>query len=82
MIQNEERSISILKERLGQLVDEFHEKLINGTNDPDTFLTISEIERLSGELKGNTGVLYSHLLEETLKQVNERDLISKKKQSI
>ena len=78
MTSNEERSFDVLKTRLSQLVDEFRERLISGTSDSDNFLTISEIENLWSELRGNTGILYSDLLEETLKVLNEREIISKK----
>jgi hypothetical protein len=40
---------------------------------------ISEIEHLWSELRGNTGVLYSDILENILNEINESELISKKK---
>ena len=76
------KGINIYTEELIQLVDEFREKIINGTKDPENFLTISEIEHLWSELKGNTSILYSNMLEETLSQIDETELVNKKKQNI
>ena len=79
MTYNESKDIEIHKERLMQLIDDFREKILTGTSNPSNFFTISDIERLWSELRGNTGVLYSDLLEDILKEINESELISKKK---
>ena len=81
MIQDKGKSISIYTERLIQLVDEFRERIVAGTREPENFLTITEIEYLWSELKRNTSVLYSDMLEEILAQIDESELISKKKQN-
>lgn len=81
MANNESKDIEAYKERLLKLVDDFREKIVRGTSNPDSFLTITEIEHLWSELRGNTGVLYSDLLEDTLSEINESELISKKKPS-
>ena len=65
-MKKEEKSVSLYTEQLIRLVDEFRERLKNGTHDPDNFLTISEIEHLWSELKGKTSILYSDILEEAL----------------
>ncbi|MDR1147346.1 MAG: hypothetical protein LBK66_01810 [Spirochaetaceae bacterium] len=66
-------------EKLAHLVDEFQEKIRAGTKDADNFLTMSEIEHLWSELKGNTGIIYSDMLQELLSAADESDLIRKKK---
>ena len=78
---NDERNYEIFKERLIQLVDDFRDKIKNGTSDPESFMNISEIEHLWSELRGNTGILYSDMLEQALEEVNESEIISKKKRN-
>jgi hypothetical protein len=66
-------------EQLTHLVDEFREKIRAGTRNAEDFLTISEIERLWSELRGNTSIIYSDMLQELLSSADESDLIRKKK---
>ena len=73
------KGVNIYAEKLIQMIDEFREKIKCGTRDPENFLTISEIEHLWSELKGNTNVLYSNMIEETLSQIDETELVNKKK---
>ena len=47
---------------LTRIVKEFEEKIQNGTEDPERFLTLTEIEELWGKLIGETNVLYSDML--------------------
>ena len=78
----EEPREDIYKEQLMHLVDEFVARIKAGTSDSEHFLTISEIEQMWSELRGNTSNLYSDILEDALSQVNEAELIRKKKQNI
>jgi hypothetical protein len=68
-------------EELVRLIDDFKEKIRVGTSDADHFLTISEIEQLWSELRGNTSEMYSDMLHDLLSNANESDLIRKKKRS-
>jgi hypothetical protein len=79
MSEQEEKVDKIYVEKLAHLVDEFREKIREGTSNADNFLTMSEIERLWSELKGNTSVIYSDMLQELLSSADESDLIRKKK---
>ena len=72
---------SITVRELSRLVKEFEEKILNGTMDPDRFLTLSEIEELWGKLIGDTNVLYSDMLQQLIRNVDERDLIRQKKEN-
>ena len=74
----DKKGVNVYTEKLIRLVDEFREKIKKGTRDPENFLTISEIEHLWSELKGNTSVLYSNMLEETLAEIDESELVDKK----
>ena len=69
-------------EELLRRVEEFRQRIIAGTSDPDNFLTITEIERLWTELRGNTSLIYSDMLSELLSNANESELIRKKKLNI
>lgn len=72
---------SITVRELSRLVKEFEEKIQNGTMDPNRFLTLSEIEELWGRLIGDTNVLYSDMLQQLIRNVDERDLIRQKKEN-
>ena len=50
----------------------------NRNTDPDNFLTISDIERLSSELRGDTNLLYSDMLASLLAEIDETEVIHKK----
>ena len=69
-------------DELIRIVDEFRQRIISGTSDPKNFLTISDIERLWSELRGNTSLLYSDMLSELLAGIDESEIIRKKKRNI
>jgi hypothetical protein len=58
----EEKDAREYGEELLRIVDIFRQRIIAGTSDPDSFLTISDIERLWTELRGDTSLLYSDML--------------------
>ena len=64
---------------LTRIVKEFEEKIQNGTEDPDRFLTLSEIEDLWGKLIGDTNVIYSDMHQTLIQNIDERELIREKK---
>lgn len=64
---------------LNRLVREFEERILDGTEDPDRFLTLAEMEELWGKLIGDTTVLYSSMLQDLISSVDERAIIRKKK---
>ena len=64
---------------LTRIVKEFEEKIQNGTEDPDRFLTLSEIEDLWGKLIGDTNVIYSDMLQTLIQNIDEKELIREKK---
>ena len=81
MPKNKDSSEREYAAELVRLVDNFKEKLQMGTSDADSFLTISEIEQLWSELRGNTSELYSDMVHELLSSADESDLIRKKKRN-
>ena len=60
---------------------EFEEKIQNGTEDPNRFLTLTEIEELWGRLIGDTNVLYSDMLQSLIQNIDERELVRQKKEN-
>jgi len=66
---------------LSRIVKEFEEKIQNGTEDPNRFLTLTEIEELWGKLIGDTNVLYSDMLQSLIQNIDERELVRQKKEN-
>ena len=70
---------SVTIEEYSRIVKEFEEKIQNGTEDPDRFLTIYEIEELWSRLIGETNVLYSDMLQTIIRNIDEKELIRRNK---
>lgn len=70
---------SITVSELSRIIKDFEEKIKNGTEDPERFLTLAEIEELWGKLIGDTNVLYSNMLQDLIHSTDEREVIRKKK---
>ena len=68
--------------RIERLIQEFKEKFVDGTSDADKFITISQIELLWSELQNSTHNIYSDMIRRMMSEVDESDLISKKKDTI
>jgi hypothetical protein len=69
------------KEEVNRLMDEFREKVGDGTKSGDKFMTLTEIERLWGDLKHGTSEVYTDMVMEALHSANDGDLVRKKKQN-
>ena len=79
---DDEKDVREYSDNLLRIVDEFRQRIVEGTSDPEHFLTISEIERLWSELRGDTSLLYSDMLSDLLSNADETELIRKKKRNI
>ena len=77
----EGKNVREYSDELMRMMEEFREKIITGTSNPENFLTISEIERLWSELRGETSLLYSDMLSELLAGIDESEIIRKKKRN-
>jgi len=82
MAKNNKVDISQRVLEIERLLTEFKEKFEAGTSDVDNFITMNEIERLWGELRENTDNVYSKTVQELMSNVNEAELIRKKKENI
>lgn len=67
---------------LERIIDDFKRRFRAGTSDAEAFMTMTEIEMLWGELQDKTNKIYSDMLIDMMCDVNETDLIRKKKESI
>ena len=65
--------------KIEQLIQEFKEKFITGTSDADNFMNISQIEMIWGELQNKTNNIYSDMIRKMMSEINESELIRKKK---
>jgi hypothetical protein len=64
---------------LSSMIREFKEKFNNGTDDPDNFMTLNDMERLWSELRNESDKIYSDMFSEFLSNIDEEELIHKKK---
>ena len=62
-----------------RLIQEFKEKFATETANPDDFMTISQLELMWGELQNRTNNIYSDMIRKLMSEVDESDLIRKKK---
>jgi hypothetical protein len=69
------------KAELERLIDDFREKFKERTANPSSFITIHEIERMWGELLGNTQNIYSDMIRELISSQDEKELIRQKKEN-
>lgn len=78
---NESNQVALNMEiaEIEHLIQEFKEKFAAGTADADDFLTISELELMWGELQNRTNNIYSDMIRKLMSNVDESDLIRKKK---
>jgi molecular chaperone GrpE (heat shock protein) len=81
MKQNNNTDIQSKIAELERLLKVFKEKFESGTSDAENFLTMREIERMWSELRGNTDYIYSDMLSELMSNVDESELIRKKKEN-
>lgn len=71
---SEERSTQIKR-----LMEDFERKFTEKTSDPDSFASLHEIEQMWGELRINTDKIYSDMVQDMLSNIDESELVRKKK---
>ena len=79
MNQVNDEPIGVELAEIERLIREFKERFAAGTSSADDFLTISEIELMWGELQNRTNNIYSDMIRKLMSEVDESDLIRKKK---
>ncbi|MDR1045413.1 MAG: hypothetical protein LBP33_09900 [Candidatus Adiutrix sp.] len=76
-----DKDVREYSDELLRIIENFRQRIVEGTSDPEHFLSISDIERLWSELRGNTSLLYSDMLSDLLSNIDETELIRKKKRN-
>jgi hypothetical protein len=79
MDEPNQKDINIEFAEVERLIREFKEKFTAGTTDVNNFINITQIELLWSELQNSTNNIYSDMIRKLMSEVDERDLISKKK---
>jgi hypothetical protein len=79
MDESKQDVVNVEIAEIERLVQEFKEKFATGTARADDFITISELELMWGELQSRTNNIYSDMIRKLMSEVDERDLIRKKK---
>jgi hypothetical protein len=69
----------VRKQQLLHLVDNFRERIREGTSNPGNFITITEIERFWSDLRSDTDALYTDMLSELMEEIDESEILRKKK---
>ena len=76
----EEIELAVIEE-LQKRVNEFSTKLIDGTVDADSFITMGEIENDWGYLRKATDKAYAEMVSQIISAIDEREIIRKKKEN-
>lgn len=68
-------------ENVTALISEFGKQIEEGTANADRFMTLDDIEQRWSQLRRDTEQVYTDMVSEIIAGVDERELISKKKES-
>ena len=79
--QNDKDNMNTRIAEIERLINDFREKFEIGTSNADNYITLHEIERLWGELQSSTNSIYSDMIRELMSNVDESQLIRKKKEN-
>ena len=64
-----------------RLIKNFKANFKVRTSDSERFMSINELENRWTELKNSTEVLYSDMIRQLISEVDERDMVKKKKEN-
>jgi hypothetical protein len=81
MNELESDSVNIEIAEIERLIREFKEKFVTGTSDADNFINITQIELMWSDLQNRTNNIYSDILHKLMSEVDESELIRKKKRN-
>jgi len=68
-------------ENVSKLISNFGQRIEEGTANADSFLTLDSIEQEWAKLRRDTDRIYTDMVSELIRNINEQELISKKKES-
>ena len=81
MINDEQRIQVELEEKLKGISREFIDSIASGTDDPNNFISINEIESELDKALKNTKIEYLKSLKECLSNLDESQIIKLKKEN-
>ena len=64
-----------------RLIEEYRAKIINGTSSTDDFMSITDMERALGTLRDGTNNIYTDVQSKLVNQVDQSELVRKKKRT-
>ena len=79
MTENQSRKIASEIAEIEHIIGNFKEMFSAGTSTADNFMTMTELEMMWGELQHRTNNIYSDMIRKLMSEVDESDLIRKKK---
>ena len=79
MDEANQEAVNLEITEIERLIKEFKERFAAGTASADDFMTISQLELMWGDLQSRTNNIYSDMIRKMMSEVNESDLIRKKK---
>jgi hypothetical protein len=79
MVDSCQDPINVEIAEIERLISEFKEKFAAGTASANDFMTISELELMWGDLQNRTNNIYSDMIRKLMSDVDESELIRKKK---
>ena len=68
-------------ENVSTLISDFGKGIEEGTGNADRFMTLDDIEERWSQLRRDTERVYTDMVSELIASVDERELISKKKEN-
>jgi len=68
-------------EKITKKVNEFGNKIKNGTSNADNFITMNDIENNWQQLKNETEKTYAEMVKQMIDAIDEREIVRKKKEN-
>lgn len=69
-------------DKLGDQMRDLIDQVDSRTNDPDNFLSISELEHMWSNTASNTTKIFSDTLSEAISNIDEKEIIKSKKENL
>ncbi|MBQ3682952.1 MAG: hypothetical protein II922_07710 [Succinimonas sp.] len=81
--KSDELKLAAIKAKcsLNEELDEFIQKIDKATEDPDNFITMTQLEQEWNRLSLKTHKIYSNMVSEALTAIDTKELISAKKEN-
>jgi hypothetical protein len=81
MVQEHEYELEVRLAEIERLIKDFKQTFKERTSTAENFITMTELETMWGNLRQTTNNIYADMIQELLHEVDESDLIRKKKEN-